>query len=174
MNQIGLIIYRLLLLTVCLLYCGFANAFKVDGIEYSELYSSHYNYDDKLGIPQVEVARKNKASWKISIPEKFWGLTIVHAPYIKTKDYVGEREARMSKTIFSEGKEQPKEIQFRCNSKGHIIPYIDVEIQVSQLDYVKLGPLADKKSSFMAIEMMKKKYGVEFDVNDSEIRYRDY
>ena len=100
------------------------------------------------------------------------GLTIVHAPYIKTKDYEGEREVRLVRSKDNKGK--PYEIKFRTNAKGHIIPYIEVEIPVTQLDYVKIGPLANNDLSEKAIEMIKKKYDLKFEIRNSAIKYRDY
>ena len=65
------------------------------------------------------------------------GLTIVHAPYIKTEYYSGEKEVRLAKSIKRNDRKKPYEIKFRSNAKGHIIPYIDVEIPKKQLDYVE-------------------------------------
>ena len=103
-----------------------------------------------------------------------WGLSIVHAPYIKSKDYEGEREVRLSKTIYGNKKKYPNKINFRCNSKGHIVPYIEIEIPVKQLSFVRIGPLANKDLAIKAIEMMKKKYNLEFNIKCSDIKYRDY
>lgn len=100
------------------------------------------------------------------------GLTIVHAPYIKTKVYEGEREVRMAKNKDNKGK--PYEIKFRINAKGHIIPYIEVEIPITQLDYVRIGPLGNTDLSEKAIEMIKKKYDLKFDIRFSDIKYREY
>ena len=102
------------------------------------------------------------------------GLTIVHAPYIKTKDYEGEREVRLAKTIKNKGGDKLSEIKYRCNAKGNIVPYIDIEIPTSQLEYVRIGPLTNKGLSTSVIEMMKNSYGLKFDIKESEIQYRDY
>ena len=106
--------------------------------------------------------------------EMLRALTIVHAPYIKTNDFEGESEVRMVKTIISDKREEPYEIQFRTNLKGNIIPYIEVEIPIKQLDYVIVGPLANQELSIKAIEMIKAKYNFEFDIIKSKIQYRDY
>lgn len=98
----------------------------------------------------------------------------VTAPYIKTIDYKGEREVRLAKSIDSDKDNVLNEVEFRCNAKGHLIPYINVEIPTKQLDYVRIGPLADKELSIKVIELMKKKYGQQFGVRESEIKYRDY
>lgn len=98
----------------------------------------------------------------------------VTAPYIKTIDYKGEREVRLVKTIDSDKDNNLNEIEFRCNAKGNIIPYINVKIPTKQLDFVIIGPLADKELSIKVIEMMKKRYGLQFGVRESEIEYRDY
>lgn len=98
----------------------------------------------------------------------------VIAPYIKTKEYEGEREVRMAKTIMRDKNNNIKELNFRCNAKGHIIPYINIEIPTKQLDYVRIGPLADNELSTKVLGMMKKKYEVDFDVRESEIMFRDY
>lgn len=98
----------------------------------------------------------------------------VTAPYIKTIDYKGEREVRLAKSIDSDKDNVINEVEFRCNAKGHLIPYINVKIPTKQLDYVRIGPLADKELSIKVIEMIKKKYGLQFGVRESEIKYRDY
>lgn len=98
----------------------------------------------------------------------------VISPYIKTKFYEGEREVRMSKTIKRKKGNKLNQIKFRCNAKGHIIPYIDIEIPTKQLDFVRVGPLADKELSMKVIEMIKAKYKLGFDIRESEVQYREY
>lgn len=102
------------------------------------------------------------------------GFTEVTAPYIKTKDYEGEREVRFAKTIKDGIDGKNRDIHFRCNSKGHIIPFIEIEIPTSQLKHVKIGPLANRELSFRAIDMLRKKYGLDFGILQSDVNYRDY
>ena len=114
---------------------------------------------------------------KISIPEDLPKLQeailraifFVDAPYIKAKEYQGEKEVRLIRTTT-----KSEEVQFRCNANGHIVPYMEVEIPITQLDYVMLGPLANKSLSIRAIEMMQKKYGLSFEIKESDIRFRKY
>lgn len=96
------------------------------------------------------------------------------APYIKTKDFEGEREVRLSKIVNKDKGKILSEIKFRCNARGHIVPYIDIEIPQKQLDYVRIGPLADKELSTKVLEMVKTKYKLKFGVETSNIQYRDY
>ena len=102
------------------------------------------------------------------------GLTIVHAPYIKTEYYSGENEVRLAKSIKRNNRGKPYELKFRSNAKGHVIPFIEVEIPIKQLDYVRIGPLANKELSAKIIEMIKTKYNLKFEVRSSEVQYRDY
>lgn len=102
------------------------------------------------------------------------GLTIVHAPYIKTDYYESEKEVRLARSIKGGDEDKPYEQNFRINGKGHIIPYIKVEIPTKQLDFVRIGPLAEKELTVKIIEMMKKKYNLEFGIRESEVKYRDY
>lgn len=101
-------------------------------------------------------------------------FTEVIAPYIKSKEYEGEKEVRLAKTVLRDKGNTTKEINFRCNAKGNIVPYIDIEIPQEQLDYVSIGPLADKELSIKVIEMMKNKFGLKFDVKESKVKYREY
>ena len=101
-------------------------------------------------------------------------FTEVTAPFIKTKDYEGEREVRLAKIINKRKGINFKEVEFRCNTKGNIIPYIKIEIPQKQLDYVRIGPLANRESFANVIEMMKKRYCLEFGIKQSNIKYRDY
>ena len=127
-------------------------------------YMYDYYLEKKNSIPQEELQELQIGMLR--------GLTIVHAPYIKTVYYSGENEARLAKS--RNNKEKPYELKFRSNIKGHIVPYIDIEIPVKQLDYVRIGPLANKDLLRKAIEMIKKKYNLEFDIKESDINYRDY
>ena len=182
---------------VCMAFAEYRNQFVSDSFAAQNINEMAVDIYDNLGTYDVEYnnytdkdnrLRKNLEymydyyldKLKTISPNKYLelqngmlrGLTIVHAPYIKNKDYEGEREVRLAKTIDNKG--NPYEIKFRINAKGHIIPYIEVEIPVTQLDYVKIGPLTDKDLSTKVINMMKKKYEVDFDVRESEIKFRDY
>lgn len=129
-----------------------------------------YMYDYYLKKVKT-IPKKNIIELKLGMLR---GLTMVHAPYIKTKYFEGEREVRLSKTNYSDKKDKPYEINFRTNAKGNIIPFIKVEIPTSQLDYVRIGPLADRDLSKKVIEMMKTKYRLKFNIVDSKVQYRDY
>ena len=98
----------------------------------------------------------------------------VAAPYIKTKYFEGEREVRLAEMVNETRDKRKKQVNFRCNAKGNIVPYIDIEIPTKQLDYIRLGPLVNKNITINVIEMMKKRFELEFGIKESEVIYRDY
>lgn len=100
-------------------------------------------------------------------------LTIVECPYIKSIEYEGEKESRIIRSLRRDYNGDLKELHFRCNDKGNIIPYVNMEIPIHMLDYVRIGPISDIELSKKAINMMKK-YGLIFDIKESQIQYRDY
>ena len=130
-----------------------------------------YLYDFYLN--KAKVIKSDKLLEKLQIG-CIRGFTEVTAPYIKTKDYEGEREVRLAKTIKDGIDGKSRDIHFRCNSKGHIIPFIEIEIPTSQLKRVKIGPLANRELSFRAIDMLRKRYGLDFDILQSDVNYREY
>ena len=147
-------------------------------------------YDEKDIVAKDSLLRKNietiynyyLSQTKTLQPNELFNIQLgtlrafseVIAPYIKTKEYESEREVRLAKSILRDKNNKVSELEFRCNAKGHLVPYINVEIPTRQLDFVRIGPLADKYLSTKVIEMMKKKYDVDFDVRESEIKFRDY
>lgn len=153
---------------------------------YDTLGTHDVNYGDEFIEKEKNLIVRNvdflydyylKEIKKISKPEDLPKLQeailraifFVDAPYIKAKEYKGEKEARLVRTTT-----KSEEVQFRCNANGHIVPYMEVEIPITQLDYVMIGPLANKSLSIRAIEMMKKKYGLTFEIQTSNIKYRKY
>lgn len=97
------------------------------------------------------------------------------APFIKTKHYMSENEVRLSQTIGFDRLGENDVLEFRCNSIGNLIPYINVEINVDQLRYVILGPQVDYNLTKIAIDMMSERYwGKLIDIVPSAIQYRDY
>ena len=157
---------------------------------YDSLGTYDVNYDEGWGKDKNNILRKHivniynyylkesKSTHHNNLLELQIGtlraFTEVIAPYIKTKQYESEREVRLAKTLSKDKKGNVFELQFGCNSKGHLIPYIDIEIPLKQLDCVRIGPLADKELSIKVIKMMRKKYNVSFDVEVSDIKYRNY
>ena len=97
------------------------------------------------------------------------------APFIKNNHYRNECEVRMSKTIGSLNPSNEYKAKFRCNKYGHIIPYIDVEINVDQLKYIILGPLVNFELTKMALGLMAERYiGKDIIIIPSKVQYREY
>ena len=81
----------------------------------------------------------------------------------------------MAKTIRYDENNQIDKVQFRCNLKGNIIPYIDIEIPVKQLSSIRIGPLVNKELAKRVLNMIKKRYSnLKFDINESAIEYQNY
>lgn len=186
---------------VCLAFAEYRSKIQTDGLDFKSIINAKVEIFDQLGTYDVSYDAKslgNKDNYlrkvldylydyylnniKTTPPNKILGLQIgmhrafaeVISPYFKTKFYEREREVRMSKTIKREKGNKLSEIKFRCNAKGHLIPYIEIEIPTKQLEFVRIGPLADKELSKKVIEMIKAKYELKFDIKESRVQYRDY
>lgn len=101
-------------------------------------------------------------------------LIQIAAPLIKTSFYENEKEVRVFKSVGYGIFENVEKIHFRANSNYNLIPYIDVEIPHNQLKAVRIGPLANYELTRMALDLMKKKYNLQFDIIPSEVQYREY
>lgn len=110
--------------------------------------------------------------WKDSY---FKALVETAAPFIKTTYFENEQEVRVAKTVGYDYDKSHYTIEYRCNSNGNIIPYINLEIPVSQLAYVITGPLVNYELTKLALEMMSDSYlNKKFDIRHSSVRYRNY
>ena len=99
------------------------------------------------------------------------GLTIVCAPCLKTNHYKYESEKRIIKLISDN---DLTKIKFRTNLNGNIVPYIEVPIPFSQLDYVIIGPCANYELTESAIELMITRYNLKFEIRKTSVKYRIY
>jgi len=102
-------------------------------------------------------------------------LVQISAPFIKTKYYENEHEVRIAKTIGYDYFNKENVVEFRCNIKGNIIPFIGVEIPISQLAYIILGPLSDFRLTHMAFDLMTDEFlKNKIDIRYSNVQYRNY
>lgn len=102
-------------------------------------------------------------------------LVQIAAPFIKTPYYESENEIRLAQTIGYDFEKKQYAIEYRSNFNGNIIPYINVEIPVSQLAYVITGPLVNYELTKLALVMMSDSYlNKKLDIRPSNVRYRNY
>ena len=155
----------------------------VNNVYYSSLKLMHHNDDSSLFVTIEKLYCKLYQEQLISNPPKdlqelqigvLKALIIVLSPFVKSLEYEGEKEVRIVKSLRRDFGNHLKNLHFRTNSNGNIIPYVNVEIPKSQLDYVIVGPLANFDLTKMALEQMKMKYDLEFDILPSEVKYREY
>ena len=96
-------------------------------------------------------------------------MTAQFAPKVKSEVY--KDEAEMRKSI---KENDTNKVKFRNSRNGNIIPYIEVPISVSLLDYIILGPCTNFELAESALELMKTKYELQFDIRKSKCQYRIY
>lgn len=96
------------------------------------------------------------------------------APLLKTSFYENEQEVRIFKSVGFDYGHKLETIEFKTNEERNLIPYIGIEIPVDQLKAVVIGPLADFELTKMAIELLQKKYGLDFEIKPSNVKYREY
>lgn len=184
---------------ICMAFAEYRNKHSGDNLEPKNLSDIIVDIYDELGTHDVEYANDSNINNPLrrnfnymydyylkkikTIPSELLlelqlsmlrALTVIHAPYIKTNEFKGEREVRLSRTSNCNENGEPCDIKFKINAKKHIIPYIEVEIPTKQLDYVKISPLANKDLTIKAIDMVRMKFGLKFEIQESTIRYRDY
>lgn len=99
------------------------------------------------------------------------GLTRFCAPRLKTMHYRYESEKRIIRLLSDN---DLSKIKFRTNVNGNIVPYIEVPIPCSQLDYVIIGPCANYELTESAIDLMKTRYNLEFEMKKTSVKYRLY
>ena len=101
-------------------------------------------------------------------------LFIDYCPYIKRIDYEYEQEVRIARKVRITSKDDLSNLNFRINSKGNVIPYINIEIPKEYLKLVKIGPLANHELTSSALKMIKEKYDLDYDLSQSCVKYRNY
>lgn len=104
--------------------------------------------------------------------EAFALLSIISAPYHKHKAYEYEKEERL--IVF---KKDEKDVKYRCNNSGHLIPYIIVPVKANFLKRIIIGPCADNESVRRELLCELKRYGINISkesVVPSKVPYRVY
>lgn len=105
-----------------------------------------------------------------NMAEAFAFLSIIAAPYHKHKAYEYEKEERL--IVF---KKDEKDVKYRCNNLGRLIPYIIVPVKAKYLKRIIIGPCADFVSLRRELFMELAKYGIKMDmesITQSSIPYR--
>lgn len=140
---------------------GISNLFDTIKRLYRELYQEQLSLSSSKDLQELQIGVLK-------------ALIIVLSPFVKSMEYEGEKEVRIVKSLRRDFGNQLKDLHFRTNFNGNIIPYVNVEIPKNQLDNVIIGPLANFDLTKMALEQMKMKYGLVFDILPSEVKYREY
>lgn len=150
-------------------------SFYTSDVHYREINKDSWLYKTIFDIMKdykKDVETGSYCDWKDSY---YKVLVETAAPFIKTAYYENEKEVRVSKTIGYDFDKKHYAVEYRCNSNGNIIPYINIEIPVSQLDYVITGPLVNHNLTKIAIEMMTDSYlNKILDIRPSNVKYRKY
>lgn len=97
-------------------------------------------------------------------------LSLVVAPYIKTRDYENEKEIRFTKLNRLE-----ENVLFRLSRSGNIIPYIIQKISINAIKKIIIGPCADYLLVKRMIELELLSKGVDWiPIEKSKTNYRRY
>lgn len=146
----------------------------------SDVYYQSIPKDSELYKLMCDILNSYKKDLKVfpdmELKESYFDSLIQNvAPFVKTKYYSNEAEIRYSNIINKMTKVDKDVTKFRCNRHGNIIPYVDVEIPIEQLDHIIIGPMAEFGLTKMALEMMIKRYmQKKVDILPSEVKYRVY
>ena len=148
---------------------------EVSEVQYGKIKKGSVLYDTMLNIMKTykeDISKKDFGNLK---NEYFDALVQSVAPFVKSKSYQNEQEIRLVHTIGYDLREDESKVQFRCNAKGNLIPYIPIEINSKFLRYIIVGPLANYELTKMAINMMICKFlNKQIDIIPSRAVFRDY
>lgn len=146
----------------------------------SDVYYHNIDKDSelyKLLLDTMKIYKEDvKQGYGKEIKDSYFDSLIQYvAPFIKTRFFSNECEVRLSKTINYDYYMKSEKLEFRCNINGNLIPYINIEIPIDQLEYIILGPLVNFRLTKMAIDMMSDRYlPHRIDVKQTEVQYRVY
>lgn len=126
----------------------------------SELYQKYYQEVSKIRDSQK---RFNYMVQQLS------AFSVIATSYIKHKAYQYENESRLIKF-----KNDDKDVKYRCNDKGHIIPYIEVPVEKEFLLEIVIGPCADFESTQCLLKSELLPLGIDVEISKSDVPYRIY
>lgn len=109
---------------------------------------------------------------KDSLTKELGLYAIVASPYFKHSAYEYEQETRLIQF-----KKDEKDVKFRCNARGRLIPYIEVPVEASFLQKIIVGPCADFESIGRELRNMLSQYGINLQqdsITKSKVPYRQY
>ena len=165
---------------VCLCFDNYWYQYKNDNIELMhKLHASEVSYGevDKSVFNVVRILYRDYYKQYKDVQDRmqrvkemaqcFASLAVVASPYHKHKAYEYEKESRLI-----EFKKDEKEVQYRCNNWGRIIPYIEVPIKLEYLKQIIVGPCADSASIIRELKAQLSSYGIT-DIVPSQIPFRE-
>lgn len=171
---------------ICLGFCN--NEYHVDFAEgdydidqLHRLHSSDVCYDgmdEAINHTLLKFYEESYRRYKKYSPIKLMNLKIrclaqmvlIGAPYHKHEAYKYEQESRIIKFC-----KNIKEIKYRCNARGRIIPFLEIPIKAGYLKNIIIGPCADCVALKREIGKELVKYGVhDIEIMQSRVPYREY
>lgn len=96
-------------------------------------------------------------------------LSVIASPYIKHKAYQYEEESRLIKF-----KKDAKDVKYRCNANGNVIPYIEIPIKKEYLVEIIIGPCANDELVYRTLKPELLQLGIDIPIEKSEVPYRIY
>ena len=97
-------------------------------------------------------------------------MALIGAPYCKHEAYKYEQESRLIKFC-----PNTKQVNYRCNARGRIIPYLEVPIKKEYLREIIIGPCADGVALKREIKKELNKLDVFVNlIEPSKVPYRIY
>lgn len=139
--------------------------------EKTNAYTSHdmVNTIYKMYIKAITTNDDSKSTFSIML-EYLTLLSLIVAPYIKTRDYENEKEIRFSKL-----NKFNANVLFRLSKNGNIIPYVIQKIPINAVKKIVIGPCADFLTTKRMIEFELLSKGVDWiSIEKSKTNYRKY
>lgn len=150
-------------------------SFYTSDVHYRNIPKDSWLYQTIFDIVKEYGEDVDKGLWGDMRDAYYDALIQIAAPFIKSSFYENEHEVRVAKTIGYDYVGEQSVVEFRCNFNGNIIPYINIEVPVSQLAYVVVGPLADFGLTKVAFEMMLEEHiKNKILIRPSGVKYRLY
>ena len=136
---------------------------EIGEIPYKVILDLYKNYYKKVSAMEDYQERFNYMIQQLST------FSVIVSPYIKHKAYQYEQEVRLIKF-----KNDLKDVKYRCNEKGHIIPYIEIPIKKEYLAKIIIGPCADFESVCRTLKSELLQLRIDVPIIKSAVPYRNY
>lgn len=96
-------------------------------------------------------------------------FSVIASPYLKHEAYQYEKESRLIQFM-----KEAKDVKYRCNERGNIIPYIEIPIKKELLVEIIIGPCANFDLIYRTLKPELLQLGIDKPILKSNAPYRIY